>query len=342
MTEGELREVLAALPIPALVIGQGERVLATNAPAATLLGARLEGRHYVAALRQPGLLDAIEAVRADGRARNVDYLAHDGDRDTVWAANVAVAGTGLLISFEDRTFAEEANQMRRDFVANVSHELRTPLTALMGYIETLQGPARQDPAARERFLGTMAREAQRMNRLVQDLLSLSRVEAAARVRPTDDVDLVQLLPQVVALLSAIAGENRARITFLPPPEQVIVQGENDQLRQVFINLLENAIKYGAGTVRIEMRVEPQMRMLHGPGVCVDIVDDGPGIDPLHLPRLTQRFYRVDAHRSREVGGTGLGLAIVKHILSRHRGRLRIASTPGKGSRFSVLLPLKSA
>ncbi|WOI57221.1 ATP-binding protein [Palleronia sp. LCG004] len=342
MTESELGELLEALPLPALLIGPRERILAMNANASGLLGQGLVGRHYVAALRQPALIDTIEGVGRDRLTRNVDYTSHDGDRDMIWAANVAVAGAGILVSFEDRTLAAEAGQMRRDFVANVSHELRTPLTALMGYIETLQGPARNDQVARDRFLATMAGEANRMNRLVQDLLSLSRVEAAARVKPTEEVDLPSLIQQVKALLGTISAERETRIEFVPPPDPVVVPGDNDQLRQVFVNLLENAIKYGGGTVTVDLTVDPHIRELRGPGVRIDITDNGAGIDPLHLPRLTQRFYRVDTHRSREVGGTGLGLAIVKHILSRHRGRLRISSEIGQGSCFSVLLPTKTA
>ena len=332
-------DLLSAMPMPALTIGADERIARMNTGAVSLLGAGLTGRHYITALRQPGLLETIEAVGRTGIARQIDYLAHDGDRDTTWTAHVASAGPDLLVIFEDRSEAEAADQMRRDFVANVSHELRTPLTAVIGYIETLQGPARDDAAARARFLATMAGEAQRMNRLVADLLSLSRVEAAFRLRPTDEVDLTDLIPQVITLLGPIARAADVRIMQDLPLEAVMVAGDNDQLRQVFVNLLENAVKYGSSTVSLNVQTEPEMRVFRGPGVRIDVVDDGPGIDPVHLPRLTQRFYRVDTHRAREVGGTGLGLAIVKHILSRHRGRLRISSEPGRGSRFSVLLPL---
>mgnify|MGYP006393623217 CR=1 FL=1 len=342
MTSEDLADLLSALPLPALVIGQGARILAMNTLGVHLLGAGLEGRHYITALRQPALLDAIETVMRDGVARSVEYFSHDGDHDTTFAAHVAVAGTGLLVSFEDRTAAQDADQMRRDFVANVSHELRTPLTALLGYIETLQGPARDDAAARERFLSTMAAEAQRMNRLVSDLLSLSRVEADARLRPTGEVDLTAVVSQSIALLSSQAQERDVEISFERPEMPVTMRGDEDQLRQVFSNLVENAIKYGGNRVRIEMVVDPRMAALRGPGVRVDVTDNGAGIDSIHLPRLTQRFYRVDTHRSREVGGTGLGLAIVKHIVSRHRGRLRMSSQQGQGSRFSVLLPAKFA
>jgi two-component system phosphate regulon sensor histidine kinase PhoR len=226
--------------------------------------------------------------------------------------------------------------MRRDFVANVSHELRTPLTALMGFIETLKHAAKDDPRAREMFLGIMEHEAGRMNRLVRDLLQLSRVEAEERIRPKDEVELRALLVGVISSLQGLAERAGGRVELAGDP--FTVPGDADQLVQVFTNLIENALKYGkAGqVVRVSLTPEDTVR---GPAVKVEVADEGEGIDPVHLPRLTERFYRVDSHRSREMGGTGLGLAIVKHIVSRHRGFLRIESEPGEGSRFSVVLPL---
>ncbi|PZX17561.1 two-component system phosphate regulon sensor histidine kinase PhoR [Palleronia aestuarii] len=332
-------EILDALPFPALLIGRDERIEAANGGAARLLGPNLAGRHYVTGLRQPAILDAIEAVRRDGKARGVAYLDREGSRDTTWRAHVAPSGQSLLVSFEDRTAAEEAGQMRRDFVANLSHELRTPLTAFLGFIETLRGAARDDAAARDRFLETMEREAQRMNRLVSDLLSLSRVEAQARIRPTEPIDLGGLVTSVIGMLTPVADEAGAVILFTPPENVRSVPGDADQLRQVFGNLIENAIKYGGETITVTMTPHDDLPEFRGPGMQIDVSDDGPGIDELHLPRLTERFYRVDTHRSRAVGGTGLGLAIVKHIINRHRGRLRMASAPGRGSCFSILLPM---
>lgn len=332
-------EILNALPLPAILIDRADRIDAMNEAAARLLSVALLGRHYITALRQPGLLDAIEGVRGDGVARRSLWLSRNGGRDTTWEAHVARAGPMLLVSFEDRTMAEETGQMRRDFVANVSHELKTPLTALLGFIETLNGPARDDPGARRRFLGIMESEARRMHRLVEDLLSLSRVEADERRRPTAPVDLRPILISVTGLLQPSAGERGVTIAFDDPGRLPLVPGDADQLRQVFANLLENAVKYGGDRVEFSTRYDDRLEELRGPGLRVCVTDNGRGIDPIHLPRLTQRFYRVDAHRSREVGGTGLGLAIVKHIVSRHRGRLRITSTPGKGSIFAVALPV---
>ncbi|WP_372837395.1 sensor histidine kinase, partial [Puniceibacterium confluentis] len=300
--------------------------------------------HFITALRQPALLDVIEATLRDGTPRQSRYLTNDGRQDTTFRVSCRplplADGMGALVVFEDVTQFEQAGQMRRDFVANVSHELRTPLTALMGFIETLKGPARNDPVARDRFLGIMETEAGRMNRLVGDLLSLSRVEADERVRPTERLDLGGLVLSTVHGLAPLAHEAGVQVeTDLPPPFEMT--GDADQLRQVLTNLLENAIKYsGRGsqvTVRISPpRYEPRVR---AEGVTLEVEDSGPGIDPIHLPRLTERFYRVDSHRSREMGGTGLGLAIVKHIVNRHRGRLQVDSTLGRGSCFKVVLPV---
>lgn len=231
--------------------------------------------------------------------------------------------------------------MRRDFVTNVSHELRTPLTALLGFVETLRGAAKDDPVARDRFLLIMEREAGRMSRLVADLLSLSRVEEDERVRPMAPVDIPAMLEAVIATLEPVIARNGVTIALNLPQETVVVPGDPGQLRQVFINLIENAIKYGGRdkTVTITLTAPAPEPSLRSDGVSVAMRDEGEGIAAHHIPRLTERFYRVDSHRSREVGGTGLGLAIVKHIVNRHRGRLRIESEPGRGSCFTVVLPV---
>ena len=250
----------------------------------------------------------------------------------------------MLVSFQDVTHLEQAGQMRRDFVANVSHELRTPLTALIGFIETLRGAASDDAAARDRFLAIMQDEAGRMNRLVGDLLSLSRVEGEERVRPREEVDLSGQLGSVLNSLRPLAEEAGVAFWFDKPEAAVIIPGDADQLRQVFTNLIENAIKYGGsgGAVNVIVTVSERDPALRAPAVRVQVIDRGPGIDPMHLPRLTERFYRADSHRSRQLGGTGLGLAIVKHIVNRHRGRLRVESTLGEGATFTVILPSAGA
>jgi two-component system phosphate regulon sensor histidine kinase PhoR len=337
---------LDAIPIPAVLVGADERLRRLNAPAETLLGAALAGRHYVTALRQPELLDAVESALRLARPSEATYLSSEASRETVWRATAApvkleAGGQGVLVTFLDTTPVREADQMRRDFVANVSHELRTPLTALLGFIETLKGAARDDAPARERFLGIMEGEAERMNRLVRDLLSLSRVEEAERMRPTDPVEITGLVASVALTLAPMAEAQGVTLTVETLPEPLDVPGDDDQLRQVLSNLVENAIKYsGRGAaVTLSLHRSELDALLRAPAVTIAVRDTGEGIDPVHIPRLTERFYRVDSHRSREMGGTGLGLAIVKHIVNRHRGRMRIESEPGQGSTFTVILPL---
>ncbi len=343
----EAARIIEAVPFPALLVDRTERIYAANAEALSLLGQGLIGRHYVTMLRQPALLDAIESCLRLQKARTAQYLASDGPQDSTYRVTcrfVEHVGDGkrgaVLTSFEDVTHLEQAGQMRRDFVANVSHELRTPLTALMGFIETLRGPARDDAAARDRFLSIMEGEAGRMNRLVGDLLSLSRVEEDERVKPTEDVVLSEILSSTLHSLRPVADE--AGVTLEPNFGDVPVRltADADQLKQVFTNLIENAIKYGRSGGRVTVRLSYLTRdpALRSPSARVQVIDYGPGIDPVHLPRLTERFYRADSHRSRELGGTGLGLAIVKHIINRHRGRLRVESEIDQGSVFTVILP----
>lgn len=348
MAETMLDALLAAIPLPALAIDSSERIVAANAEALTLIGQQARGMNYVAMLRQPTLLDAIEATLSDGQPRTSRYLGNDGAQDTTYQVSCrAMPNVGrddmgaAIVTFEDVTLVEQASQMRRDFVANVSHELRTPLTALMGFIETLRGPARDDPAAAERFLDIMQAEAERMNRLVGDLMSLNRVESDERVRPTEIICLNDVLDSTLRTLRHLADE--AAVSLEPDFDTLPVQmrGDGDQLKQVFTNLVENAIKYGGagGRVTIRMAYSDREPALRAPGVRVQVIDYGPGIDPVHLPRLTERFYRADDHRSRALGGTGLGLAIVKHIVNRHRGRLRVESNLGEGATFTVILPV---
>ncbi len=337
-----LNDVLNALPMPALAIDGAERIKAANAAARTLIGQGIEGRNFVTMLRQPQLIQTIEAVLRDSTPRMSEYLSNDGVQDTTFQVSVRVVPdlNVVLLCFLDITQVQQAGQMRRDFVANVSHELRTPLTALMGFIETLRGAARDDAAARDRFLDIMEGEAGRMNRLVGDLLSLSRVEDEERVRPREKVLINDILLSVIRTLTPLAKEMEVTLKedFGDTPAELV--GDGDQLMQVFTNLIENAIKYGrkGGTVEIRIGKPERDPALRAMGVRIHVADDGPGIDGKHLPRLTERFYRADNHRSRALGGTGLGLAIVKHIINRHRGRLRVESELGKGSVFTVVLP----
>ncbi len=347
MDAAAINAFLAAIPLPALGIDRSERIVAANSDALTLIGQTALDMNYVSILRQPALLDAIEATLSDNQPRIAPYLGNDGAQDTTFRVSCRpVPGIGLeqagavVLVFEDITHVEQASQMRRDFVANVSHELRTPLTALMGFIETLRGPARDDAPAVERFLDIMQVEAGRMNRLVGDLMSLNRVESTERVRPTNTIILNDVVDSTIRTLRHLADEAGVKIETEFDTTPVRISGDADQLTQVFTNLIENAIKYGGsgGRVTVRMRWSAREPALRAPGVRVEIVDYGPGIDPVHLPRLTERFYRGDDHRSRALGGTGLGLAIVKHIINRHRGRMRVESTLGQGAKFTIILP----
>ena len=344
LVRDEIDGLIAALPLAALVIGRDERIHAVNDQARALLGEHLVGRHFITALRQPAVMDAIEDCLASQVPQVGRYLGNDGEQDTTYrvqAAWVEFAGkAGVLVSFEDVTPMERAGQMRRDFVANVSHELRTPLTAMMGFIETLQGPARGDTAASDRFLATMYSEANRMERLVRDLLALSRVESEERVRPNQTVDLAGLVRSVAHTLRPLLENSEVTLDLELPQSDTELPGDADQLRQVVTNLIENAVKYGGKgkTVTVTLSHAENDPMLRRDALLLSVRDEGPGISEIHIPRLTERFYRVDSHRSREMGGTGLGLAIVKHIVSRHRGRLRIESELGQGSVFRVILP----
>ena len=338
MTPDQITALLAAVPMPLVLIGADEYILAQNAAAVAVFGPGGVGRHYITALRQPALLDCVEGTLKTGKPGTARLLGRDAGRDVTYQVRAAPALNGVLLSLEDISEAQAAGQMRRDFVANVSHELRTPLTALLGFIETLRGPARDDPKASARFLAIMQREADRMNRLIHDLLSLGRVETDERLRPRAQVDICAVVQQAAGTLAGQAAEAGVAVDLVGADQPLHLPGDADQLLQVFSNLIENAIKYGNARVRVEISTQDHDPALRGPAVRIEVADDGAGIDALHIPRLTERFYRIDDHRSRQMGGTGLGLAIVKHIVNRHRGRLRIKSAPGRGSQFIVVLP----
>lgn len=334
--------LLEGLPLPALLVDSDQRLIAANFGARALFGAAAVGRMYMLPLRQPALREAVALALSERRGSRVRHVTPGPSSETVHMVTVSPIAVGerlaVLCAFEDVSSQEQVEQMRRDFVANVSHELRTPLTALIGFIETLRGAAREDPVARDRFLAIMEREATRMNRLVRDLLHLGRVEAEERIRPTDPVDVAAVVQAAVLALRPAAEARQVTLQAEGGTEPQIVSGDADQMMQVVQNLVENAIRYGGAgqpvVIRLSHEDQPRGRILR-----LEVIDRGEGIAPEHLPRLTERFYRVDAHRSREEGGTGLGLAIVKHIVHRHRGTLRIDSRPGVGSTFTVLLPL---
>ncbi|MEJ2036330.1 MAG: ATP-binding protein [Maritimibacter sp.] len=338
-------EMISAIPIPCIHVSLQGRVDALNEKAVELFGAAIRGRHYITAFRQPALLDRVEEAMAHGKSVTGRYIGRQAGRDTSYDVSVAPVmeggqPAGYMMVFLDITHQEEAGERRSEFVANVSHELRTPLTAINGFIETLRGPAKDDPEARDQFLAIMEREAQRMIRLVEDLLLLTRVEDVERMRPSEPVDIASLVRSVASGLTPQAEAKQARVILDGCEGEKPAPGDSDQLTQLLTNLIENAIKYGRDGGQVTVRLEQLENAveLRGPGLKISVSDDGEGIAERHLGRLTERFYRVDSHRSRGVGGTGLGLAIVKHIVSRHRGRLRIESQLGQGSTFSVFLP----
>ena len=342
-TASAMHLMAEALPDPVIVLNPAGHVLFCNAPARGLFASLREGNHISSAIRTPEFLDAVSAAPERGRAVTVTYAERVPVGRRMAATVVPLArgserGGSILVLLRDLTEVERINQMRADFIANASHELRTPLASLRGFIETLQGTAKDDPGARERFLPIMAEQASRMTRLIDALLSLSRLEMHAHVAPSDLVDLNDVLNHAKNTLDPLAREMGFRFEVARFPRPAVVRGDRDELVQVLQNLVQNAFKYGerGGQVRIDAKHIPSLGRQSG-RYAIAIVDNGPGVAPEHLPRLTERFYRVDVASSREKGGTGLGLAIVKHILNRHRGELAIASKPGKGSTFTVML-----
>jgi two-component system, OmpR family, phosphate regulon sensor histidine kinase PhoR len=340
--------VVAAVPDPLILLDDRRLIVRSNAPAGAFIGADTGPRDLAAALRNPAVLAAADAVLRGEPASVVEFAVAVPVERQLRARFARIAGPSLdgavaALTLHDITELKRAEQMRADFIANASHELRTPLATLTGFIETLLGPARDDADARERFLAVMRQQAGRMTRLVEDLLSLSRIELKEHVMPQDRVALAPLLADLAEALELRAGERGMRICVAVPGDLPDVFGDRDELAQLFQNLLDNAIKYGrAGTeisvaAEISMRPRVEQERLPTRSVSVAVRDRGDGIAREQLPRLTERFYRIDTARSREMGGTGLGLAIVKHIVNRHRGALDIQSTPGLGSVFTVHL-----
>jgi len=334
--------LLEALNDPAAMIDAGTRVIAANAAWRALLPAARLGQPLALALRAPDVLDAVARAQQGGAAETVAWserrpYIHDHEVH-VAPLDPRADGRAVLLTLRDLTEIRRTERMRVDFIANASHELRTPLTTLLGFVETLQGAARDDAAARERFLAIMGEQARRMKRLIDDLLSLSRIEQNERLVPQAAVDLAGIARQVADGLAGLAAENRIRLV-LDAPDALVVTGDRDELLRAVENLVENAIKYSADDNGAERPVEIGLETRDGHG-RLSVRDHGPGIAREHLPRLTERFYRVDAGQSRAKGGTGLGLALVKHIVARHRGRLHADSTPGKGSTFALSLPLR--
>ena len=332
--------VIAALPDPLILINERREVVRQNAAANVLLGEHVLRRDLAVALRQPALLAAVDAVLVGGPGRLVEFdLASPVERHLSARIDPLPArtedGVVLLVSLHDLTAVKRAEQMRADFVANASHELRTPLSTLVGFIETLQGPAADDEDARIKFLAIMQQQASRMARLVEDLLSLSRIEMNEHLPPTTPIEVANVLRHVGQTLEMKAAARSMTIDYDLSDEHAQVIGDADELAQLFQNLIDNAIKYSKPNTAITIGLGPSKRFREGFAILVR--DRGEGIPRTHLPRLTERFYRVDTARSREMGGTGLGLAIVKHIINRHRGQLEIDSEMGEGTVFTVHL-----
>ncbi len=341
-----LGRLLVAIPQPVLAVGPDDRVVALNAPARALFPALNVGAPLARHLRSPDVLDAIAAARRGGAATEASWTERvPVERVFAVSATPLDPGDAIVVLYlHENSEARRFERMRVDFITNASHELRTPLASLLGFIETLQGPARDDARARERFLHIMREQARRMARLVDDLLSLSRVEQHLHLRPQAPVDLAHVLHHIADTLAPLAHDNgvELRVATAGP---VIVGGDHDELARVAENLIQNAIKYGASLApdrRVLVEVGRDAVGRARPEAVVRVTDHGPGIAAEHLPRLTERFYRVDAGASRAKGGTGLGLALVKHIVARHRGRLSIASRPGTATTFSVFLPLHAS
>jgi two-component system phosphate regulon sensor histidine kinase PhoR len=345
-----LEAVLAGLPQPIVALDSQGQVVALNAPASTVAPALRRGEPMSLGFRVPEVLDAIRRANANDVPQRVEFV----ERVPVerWyeaiVAPVVMPGIGpgpstrlLLVTLDDLTPLRRVDEMRADFVANASHELRTPLAALSGFIDTLQGQARDDPEARARFLSIMQAQATRMARLIDDLLSLSRIELNAHLRPDKPVELNAIIRQVVDGLQTLARDREVDIQVMAESDRIDVLGDRDELIRVFENLIENAIKYAASGKRVEIAASVGDGRREARAALVAVRDYGPGIAPEHLPRLTERFYRVDVADSRAQGGTGLGLALVKHILNRHGGQLTIESAPGKGATFTAILPLSS-
>jgi two-component system phosphate regulon sensor histidine kinase PhoR len=342
--------VIGGMPAPTIILDHDGKVLAFNAAAAAIAPALRPGEPALITLRMPEVVDAIRRASMTGERQRVEFYQRvpverwfevSVGPVSMPSDTARPALDMLVMTFHDLTPLRRVEEMRADFVANASHELRTPLAALSGFIETLQGPAKNDAAARERFLAIMRSQATRMARLIDDLLSLSRIELNAHLRPNTPVEVAPILKQVVDGLQPLARERDVEIKIDTPAEPLTVLGDRDELVRALENLVENALKYGSSGKRVDITLTRGVARDGADEVRVAVRDYGPGIAPEHLPRLTERFYRVDVAGSRAQGGTGLGLALVKHVLNRHGGRLAIESAAGGGATFTLHLPLRA-
>ena len=341
------REVFERLPDPLLLLDASGRVVFANKAMRDVVGTGTQNKPVSSVLRTPAVLNAIERTVATGEPTSVAFsIPVPVERHyQAYATRMEQSPRLTALLLHDVTSMIRAEEARADFIANASHELRTPLAAVSGFIDTLKGHAKDDEGARAKFLDIMSEEANRMRRLIDDLLSLTRIELNEHVPPSGSVDIVALARNAAAALQSLAKADAVTISVADAKDLPAVIGERDELTQLLQNLIHNAIKYGrdGGHVWVSFALAPSSatppgRRGGGAMVAISIRDDGEGIPREAVPRLTERFYRVDVKRSRERGGTGLGLAIVKHVVNRHRGRLDIQSTQGKGSVFTVTLP----
>jgi len=335
------QSLASAVGDPLIIFDAAGTALHVNDAARSAFGAIAPGLSLLMKFRAPEIQSAIEHVRTGAAASEVvDYVERVPiERVYKVTASAIGRGTGLfVVVFKDQSEARRIDRMRADFIANASHELRTPLASISGFVETLRGPARNDAKARDQFLQIMQNQTARMARLIDDLLSLSRLEMKPYLPPGATVDVRRIVQGVIDSLSPLARESGVVIEQAFGDEPVWARGDRDELFQVFENLLENACKYGQSGGRVIVSIDKANAP--DPEVAVTIRDFGPGIPEEHIPRVTERFYRIDVDNSRAQKGTGLGLSIVKHILTRHNGRLTIKSTVGEGSAFTVHLPAK--
>ncbi len=343
------------LPDPLILLSEERRIVRVNQAALDVFGASVIGRDLAAVLRDPSVLEATDEVLAGAAGRGGEFtLPVPVERSfqvrVERLGSRSMDDTVAVLALHDLTTIKRMEQMRADFVANASHELRTPLATLLGFIETLRGPARDDADARERFLVIMQDQASRMARLINDLLSLSRIELNEHSKPSRATDLRAIVDTAVEALQPLAKRRAMTIVSRIDPAASLVMGEADELAQLVQNLLDNAVKYGRDGTAVEVTLEVAQslpasagsELQPGRAVVLAVRDHGDGIGKEHLPRLTERFYRVDTARSRKMGGTGLGLAIVKHIVNRHRGAMAVDSVVGEGSTFVVYLPRAQA
>jgi two-component system phosphate regulon sensor histidine kinase PhoR len=333
-----VRRVLGQMPVPLMLLDGASRVLFVNAPMRGVVGPAVEKKPISAVLRNPEVLNAIAQTASDGEPAIAQFtLPVPIERHyEAYSARVSILPPVTVLLLHDLTAIRRSEQMRADFVANASHELRTPLAAVSGFIDTLRGHAKDDEVARDQFLEIMGTQTARMSRLIEDLLSLTRIELNEHVPPHGRVLLENVVREAAAALEPLTRADRITIVITARSGLPAIIGDRDELAQLFQNLIHNAIKYGREGGHVWITLD---RSADGEHVSVAVKDDGEGIPAIAVPRLTERFYRVDVKRSREKGGTGLGLAIVKHIVSRHGGRLAIDSKPGEGSSFTVILPV---